>query len=93
MLWFPGTIPAAIAAAKQRSAVFVVFVEGTGRDDEQSREMAASWEKVTEAATDGFVALKLIPKGLTTSSVLLVSHILLSQTLFSNVGSPILRMA
>ncbi|KAH0621360.1 hypothetical protein JD844_022544 [Phrynosoma platyrhinos] len=30
MLWFPGTIPAAITAAKQRSAVFVVFVEGTG---------------------------------------------------------------
>lgn len=30
MLWFPGTIPAAIAAAKQRSAVFVVFVQGTG---------------------------------------------------------------
>ncbi|XP_062823052.1 UBX domain-containing protein 4 [Anolis carolinensis] len=56
MLWFPGTIPAAIAAAKQRSAVFVVFVEG---DDEQSREMAASWEKVTEAATDGFVAIKV----------------------------------
>ncbi|XP_028600787.2 UBX domain-containing protein 4 [Podarcis muralis] len=58
MLWFPGTIPAAIAAAKQRSAVFVVFVRG---DDEQSIEMAASWEneKVTEAATDGFVAIKI----------------------------------
>ncbi|XP_053261627.1 UBX domain-containing protein 4 [Podarcis raffonei] len=58
MLWFPGTIPAAIAAAKQRSAVFVVFVRG---DDEQSIEMAASWEneKVTEAARDGFVAIKI----------------------------------
>ncbi|XP_044294111.1 UBX domain-containing protein 4 [Varanus komodoensis] len=58
MLWFPGTIPAAIATAKQRSAVFVVFVEG---DDEQSTEMAASWEneKVTEATTDGFVAIKI----------------------------------
>ncbi|XP_066468007.1 UBX domain-containing protein 4 [Tiliqua scincoides] len=58
MRWFPGTIPAAIAAAKQRSAVFVVFVAG---DDEQSTEMAASWEneKVTEAATDGFVAIKI----------------------------------
>ncbi|XP_062972663.1 UBX domain-containing protein 4 [Elgaria multicarinata webbii] len=61
MLWFPGTIPAAIAAAKQRSAVFVVFVEG---DDEQSTEMAASWEneKVTEATTDGFVAIKIDTK-------------------------------
>lgn len=58
MRWFPGTIPAAIAAAKQRSAVFVVFVTG---DDEQSTMMAASWEdeKVTEAATDGFVAIKI----------------------------------
>ncbi|XP_063144764.1 UBX domain-containing protein 4 isoform X2 [Candoia aspera] len=58
MLWFPGTIPAAIAAAKQRSAVFVVFVRG---QDEQSTEMAASWEntKVSEAATDGFVAIKI----------------------------------
>ncbi|XP_007437100.1 UBX domain-containing protein 4 [Python bivittatus] len=58
MLWFPGTIPAAIAAAKQRSAVFVVFVQG---QDEQSTEMAASWEnaKVSEAATDGFVAIKI----------------------------------
>ncbi|XP_042312300.1 UBX domain-containing protein 4 [Sceloporus undulatus] len=61
MLWFAGAIPAAIAAAKQRSAVFVVFVEG---DDEQSREMAASWEneKVTEAGTDGFVAIKIDTK-------------------------------
>ncbi|XP_070802712.1 UBX domain-containing protein 4 isoform X1 [Pituophis catenifer annectens] len=58
MLWFPGTIPAAIAAAKQRSAVFVVFVQG---QDEQSTEMAASWEnaKVSEAATDDFVAIKI----------------------------------
>uniref|UniRef100_A0A8C6XZV2 UBX domain-containing protein 4 n=1 Tax=Naja naja TaxID=35670 RepID=A0A8C6XZV2_NAJNA len=58
MLWFPGTIPAAIAAAKQRSAVFVVFVQG---QDEQSTEMAASWEnaKVSEAATDNFVAIKI----------------------------------
>ncbi|XP_061464893.1 UBX domain-containing protein 4 isoform X2 [Rhineura floridana] len=58
MLWFPGTIPAAIAASKQRSAIFVVFVKG---DDEQSIEMAASWEneKVTETATDGFIAIKI----------------------------------
>ncbi|XP_072840115.1 UBX domain-containing protein 4 isoform X1 [Pogona vitticeps] len=58
MLWFPGTIPAAIAAAKQRGAVFVVFVQG---DDEQSTEMATSWEneKVSEAAADGFIAIKI----------------------------------
>ncbi|XP_074857654.1 UBX domain-containing protein 4 [Carettochelys insculpta] len=58
MLWFRGSIPAAIAAAKRQSSVFVVFVSG---DDEQSTRMAASWEdqKVTEAASDGFVAIKI----------------------------------
>nr|XP_006117113.1 UBX domain-containing protein 4 isoform X2 [Pelodiscus sinensis] len=58
MLWFRGSIPAAIAAAKRQSSVFVVFVSG---DDEQSTQMAASWEdqKVTEAASDGFVAIKI----------------------------------
>ncbi|XP_027679071.2 UBX domain-containing protein 4 isoform X1 [Chelonia mydas] len=58
MLWFRGTIPAAIAAAKEQSSVFVVFVSG---DDEQSTQMAASWEdqKVTEAASDDFVAIKI----------------------------------
>ncbi|XP_066855334.1 UBX domain-containing protein 4 isoform X2 [Anser cygnoides] len=61
MLWFGGSIPAAIAAAKQRSAVFVVVVSG---EDEQSTEMAARWEneKVTEAASDGFVAIKIDTK-------------------------------
>uniref|UniRef100_A0A8C4VGT9 UBX domain-containing protein 4 n=1 Tax=Falco tinnunculus TaxID=100819 RepID=A0A8C4VGT9_FALTI len=61
MMWFGGSIPAAIAAAKQRSSVFVVFVSG---EDEQSTEMAARWEdeKVTEAASDGFVAIKIDSK-------------------------------
>ncbi|XP_054236938.1 UBX domain-containing protein 4 [Indicator indicator] len=61
MMWFGGSIPAAIAAAKQRSSVFVVFVSG---EDEQSSEMAARWEdeKVTEAASDGFVAIKIDSK-------------------------------
>ncbi|XP_064011820.1 UBX domain-containing protein 4 [Pogoniulus pusillus] len=61
MMWFGGSIPAAIAAAKQRSSVFVVFVAG---EDEQSTEMAARWEdeKVTEAASDGFVAIKIDSK-------------------------------
>lgn len=58
MLWFEGTIPDAIASAKQRSSVFVVFVAG---DDEQSTQMAASWEneKVAEAVAEGFVAIKI----------------------------------
>ncbi|MEE6489093.1 hypothetical protein FKM82_015482 [Ascaphus truei] len=58
MLWFQGSIPQAIAAAKQRGAVFVVFVAG---DDEQSTQMAESWgnERVAEAASDGFVAIKV----------------------------------
>ncbi|NXX50445.1 UBXN4 protein, partial [Tricholaema leucomelas] len=61
MMWFGGSIPAAIAAAKQRSSVFVVFVSG---EDEQSTEMAARWEdeKVTEAASDDFVAIKIDSK-------------------------------
>ncbi|NXC44898.1 UBXN4 protein, partial [Penelope pileata] len=61
MMWFGGSIPAAIAAAKQRSSVFVVFVSG---EDDQSAEMAARWEdeKVTEAASDGFVAIKIDTK-------------------------------
>lgn len=61
MLWFQGAIPAAIASAKRSGAVFVVFVAG---DDEQSTQMAASWEdeKVTEASNDSFVAIKIDTK-------------------------------
>ncbi|XP_056392297.1 UBX domain-containing protein 4 isoform X2 [Hyla sarda] len=61
MLWFQGSIPEAIAAAKQRSSVFVVFVAG---DDEQSTQMAESWgnEEVVRAATEGFVAIKIDSK-------------------------------
>lgn len=33
MMWFGGSIPAAIAAAKQQSSVFVVFVSGTVRSE------------------------------------------------------------
>uniref|UniRef100_A0A8C8Z4N1 UBX domain-containing protein 4 n=1 Tax=Prolemur simus TaxID=1328070 RepID=A0A8C8Z4N1_PROSS len=58
MLWFQGAIPTAIATAKRSGAVFVVFVAG---DDEQSTQMAASWEdeKVTEASSNSFVAIKI----------------------------------
>uniref|UniRef100_A0A8C5V423 UBX domain-containing protein 4 n=2 Tax=Microcebus murinus TaxID=30608 RepID=A0A8C5V423_MICMU len=61
MLWFQGAIPTAIATAKRSGAVFVVFVAG---DDEQSTQMAASWEdeKVTEASSNNFVAIKIDTK-------------------------------
>ncbi|XP_073503366.1 UBX domain-containing protein 4 isoform X2 [Phyllobates terribilis] len=61
MLWFQGSIPEAIAAAKQRSSVFVVFVAG---DDEQSTQMAESWgnESVVRAAAEGFVAIRIDSK-------------------------------
>ncbi|XP_063285426.1 UBX domain-containing protein 4 [Pelobates fuscus] len=61
MLWFQGSIPEAISAAKQRGAVFVVFVAG---DDEQSTQMLESWEKdeVEQVATDGIVAIKIDSK-------------------------------
>ncbi|KAL0625800.1 UBX domain-containing protein 4 [Plecturocebus cupreus] len=61
MLWFQGAIPAAIATAKRSGAVFVVFVAG---DDEQSTQMAASWEddKVQEASSNSFVAIKIDTK-------------------------------
>ncbi|XP_007950692.1 UBX domain-containing protein 4 [Orycteropus afer afer] len=61
MLWFQGSIPAAIALAKRSGSVFVVFVAG---NDEQSTQMAASWEdeKVTEASSDSFVAIKIDTK-------------------------------
>ncbi|KAM9304902.1 UBX domain-containing protein 4 [Gastrophryne carolinensis] len=61
MLWFDGSIPEAIASAKQRSSVFVVFVTG---DDEQSIRMAQSWadEEVVRVASEGFVAIKIDSK-------------------------------
>ncbi|XP_059826213.1 UBX domain-containing protein 4 [Hypanus sabinus] len=61
MRWFEGTIPAAIAFAKQNNAVFIVFITG---DDEQSKQMAASWEAegVGEATVNSFVAIKIDAK-------------------------------
>ncbi|XP_006834641.1 PREDICTED: UBX domain-containing protein 4 [Chrysochloris asiatica] len=61
MLWFQGSIPAAIALAKRSGSVFVVFVAG---NDEQSTQMATSWEdeKVTEASSNSFVAIKIDTK-------------------------------
>ncbi|KAB1279521.1 UBX domain-containing protein 4 [Camelus dromedarius] len=80
MLWFQGAIPAAIASAKRSGAVFVVLRLAVRRrgpeieeqeclkcftgDDEQSTQMAASWEdeKVTEASSNSFVAIKIDTK-------------------------------
>ncbi|XP_077009786.1 UBX domain-containing protein 4 [Tamandua tetradactyla] len=61
MLWFQGSVSAAISLAKRSGSVFVVFVAG---DDEQSTQMAASWEdeKVTEASAHSFVAIRIDTK-------------------------------
>ncbi|XP_053326806.1 UBX domain-containing protein 4 [Spea bombifrons] len=61
MLWFQGSIPEAIGLAKQRGAVFVVFVAG---DDEPSTQMAESWgkEEVVQVAADGIVAIRIDSK-------------------------------
>lgn len=42
MMWFGGSIPAAIAAAKQQSSVFVVFVSGTVRPERGAALSAGS---------------------------------------------------
>ncbi|MGH0142106.1 UNVERIFIED_CONTAM: hypothetical protein FKN15_041280 [Acipenser sinensis] len=61
MLWFEGFIPAAIASAKQKNSVFVVFIAG---EDDQSTQMLSSWEdeKVAEATSQSFVAIKIDAK-------------------------------
>ncbi|XP_006006250.1 UBX domain-containing protein 4 [Latimeria chalumnae] len=61
MLWFEGSIPAAIALAKQKNSVFVVFIVG---DDDQSIQMAGSWEDeiVAGESIKDFVAIKINAK-------------------------------
>ncbi|KAL2081250.1 hypothetical protein ACEWY4_023103 [Coilia grayii] len=61
MFWFEGSIPAAIATAKQHNSVFVVVITG---DDEQSAQMMSSWEdeRVAEASNNSFVAIKVDAK-------------------------------
>ncbi|KAM9687950.1 LOW QUALITY PROTEIN: UBX domain-containing protein 4-like [Trichechus inunguis] len=61
VLWFQGSIPDAITLAKRSGSVFVVFLAG---NDEQSTQMATSWEdeKVTEAFSNSFVAIKIDTK-------------------------------
>ncbi|XP_061580001.1 UBX domain-containing protein 4 [Cololabis saira] len=61
MLWFHGSIPDAINAAKQRSLVFVVVIAG---EDDQSRQLMSSWEdaSVSEAAQSCCVAIRVDAK-------------------------------
>ncbi|KAG5833207.1 hypothetical protein ANANG_G00273450 [Anguilla anguilla] len=58
MLWFDGSIPAAIVSAKQANSIFVVVITG---DDEQSTQVMSSWEddRVAQATERCFVAIKL----------------------------------
>uniref|UniRef100_A0A672L7U0 UBX domain-containing protein 4 n=1 Tax=Sinocyclocheilus grahami TaxID=75366 RepID=A0A672L7U0_SINGR len=53
MRWFEGSIPAAIAAAKERRCVFVVVITG---NDDQSAQLMSGWESVSvsEAAQNCF---------------------------------------
>ncbi|XP_056322012.1 UBX domain-containing protein 4 isoform X2 [Danio aesculapii] len=58
MRWFEGSIPAAIATAKQRRSVFVVVITGS---DDQSRQLISSWETagVSEVAQNCCVAIRV----------------------------------
>uniref|UniRef100_A0A6Q2Z914 UBX domain-containing protein 4 n=1 Tax=Esox lucius TaxID=8010 RepID=A0A6Q2Z914_ESOLU len=61
MIWFEGSIPAAIISAKQQSSIFVVVITG---DDEVSAQMMSSWEdgRVAEASHSCCVAIKVDAK-------------------------------
>ncbi|XP_045062531.1 UBX domain-containing protein 4 isoform X2 [Coregonus clupeaformis] len=61
MIWFEGSIPAAIISAKQQSSIFVVVITG---DDEVSAQMMSSWEddRVAEASHNCCVAIKVDSK-------------------------------
>ncbi|XP_016110502.1 UBX domain-containing protein 4-like [Sinocyclocheilus grahami] len=58
MRWFEGSIPAAIAAAKERRCVFVVVITG---NDDQSAQLMSGWESVSvsEAAQNCCVAIRV----------------------------------
>ncbi|XP_014020920.1 UBX domain-containing protein 4 isoform X1 [Salmo salar] len=66
MLWFEGSIPAAIISAKEQSSIFVVVITG---DDEVSAQMMSSWEddRVAEASHNCCVAIKVDAKSETCS--------------------------
>lgn len=58
MRWFEGSIPAAIASAKQLRCVFVVVITG---NDDQSTQLMSSWEEdgVSDAAHNSCVAIRV----------------------------------
>ncbi|XP_077071965.1 UBX domain-containing protein 4 isoform X2 [Siphateles boraxobius] len=58
MRWFEGSIPAAIASAKQRKSVFVVVITGS---DDQSSQLISSWEteSVSDAVENCCVAIRV----------------------------------
>ncbi|XDV29934.1 hypothetical protein PO909_032953 [Leuciscus waleckii] len=58
MRWFEGSIPAAIASAKQRKCVFVVVITGS---DDQSSQLISSWEteSVSDAVENCCVAIRV----------------------------------
>uniref|UniRef100_A0AAZ3SG41 UBX domain-containing protein 4 n=1 Tax=Oncorhynchus tshawytscha TaxID=74940 RepID=A0AAZ3SG41_ONCTS len=66
MLWFEGSIPAAIISAKEQSSIFVVVITG---DDEVSAQMMSSWEDdgVAEVSHKCCVAIKVDAKSETCS--------------------------
>lgn len=61
MRWFEGSIPAAIATAKQQGSIFVVVIAG---EDEQSTQLLSSWEdeQIAELTNNCFVAIKVDAK-------------------------------
>uniref|UniRef100_A0A8C7RJF3 UBX domain-containing protein 4 n=1 Tax=Oncorhynchus mykiss TaxID=8022 RepID=A0A8C7RJF3_ONCMY len=66
MLWFGGSIPAAIISAKEQSSIFVVVITG---DDEVSAQIMSSWEddRVAEVSHNCCVAIKVDAKSETCS--------------------------
>ncbi|XP_076012703.1 UBX domain-containing protein 4 [Genypterus blacodes] len=58
MLWFEGSIPAAIASSKQQNFIFVVVITG---EDGKSADLMSSWEddRVSDEAQNCCVAIKL----------------------------------
>ncbi|KAF7646262.1 hypothetical protein LDENG_00190810 [Lucifuga dentata] len=58
MLWFEGSIPAAITSAKEQNFIFVVVITG---EDEKSAELMSSWEddRVSEEVQNCCVTIKL----------------------------------
>ncbi|XP_003961735.2 UBX domain-containing protein 4 isoform X1 [Takifugu rubripes] len=61
MIWFGGSIPEAINAAKQQGRIFVVVITG---DDEQSTQLMSSWEddRVVKETMECCVAIRIDAK-------------------------------